>query len=272
MQCNKGVKRKICACVIRSSKQNHAAKTNSLFASTMKRKSRSVPAVSSLPVHPSMSHILMMNNIREEDAGLGRGYCPSLLYPLRFGRICKIANKKLKAALPRLKAPNKTGWKVTTNSVAASLFGQQKVSIRGDAMMDWRKEQREKEKGRKWTTVSEERRQRKENERKWLSPWPNWEITGRNHHVLPFNPCSCSLTVSHKARIRQSAVVWKGLKRGGSITVLCVFMYQFKCFTEKPANAHKSQHYDLIILSLHYGIKIYVNQPITPHFCPNGFG
>lgn len=210
MQCNKGVKRKVCACVIRSSKQNHAAKTNSLFASTMKRKSRSMPAVSSLPVHPNMSHILMMNNIREEDAGLGRGYCPSLLYPLRFGRICKIANKRLKAALPRLKAPNKTGWKVTTNSVAASRFGQQKVSIRGDAMMDWRKKQRGERERKK---MNYRARRKKTKKRKWLSPWPNWEITGLNHHVLPFNPCSCSLTVSHKARIRQSAVVWKGLKR-----------------------------------------------------------
>lgn len=164
MQCNKGVKRKICACVIRSSKQNHAAKTNSLFASTMKRKSRSMPAVSSLPVHPSMSHILMMNNIREEDAGLGRGYCPSLLYPLRFGRICKIANKRLKAALPRLKAPNKTGWKVTTNSVAASRFGQQKVSIRGDAMMDWRKKQRGERERKK---MNYRARRKKTKKRKW---------------------------------------------------------------------------------------------------------
>lgn len=81
-----------------------------------------------------MSHMLMMNNIREEDAGLGSGYCPSLLYPLRLGRICKTAKTRLRLALPKPKAPNSTGWKETTNSVAASLFGQQKVSSRGDAM------------------------------------------------------------------------------------------------------------------------------------------
>lgn len=47
---------------------------------------------------------------------------------------------RLRAALPKLNAPNKTGWKETTNSVAASLFGQQKVSSRGDAMTGGRTE------------------------------------------------------------------------------------------------------------------------------------
>lgn len=90
-----------------------------------------------------------MNNIREEDAGLGSGYCPSLLYPLRFGRICKIAKMRLTTALPRLNAPNRTGWKVTTNSVVASRFGQQNVSSRGDAMpwtgQRYRERERERE-------------------------------------------------------------------------------------------------------------------------------
>lgn len=87
-----------------------------------------------------------MNNIREEDAGRGRGYCPSLLYPLRLGSSCKVANRRLSDALPRVNALNRTGWKVTTNSVAASRFGQQKVSSRGEAMAD-RRRQKEREKG-----------------------------------------------------------------------------------------------------------------------------
>lgn len=33
-------------------------------------------------------------------------------------------------------APKKSGWKVMTNSVDASRFGQQKVSSLGDAIMD----------------------------------------------------------------------------------------------------------------------------------------
>lgn len=93
-----------------------------------------------LPAHPSMSHILMMSNIREEDPGLRSGYCPSLLYPFRLGRSCRTANKRLRAALPKLSAPNKAGWKLTTNSVAASRFGQQKVSSRGEAMTACRRE------------------------------------------------------------------------------------------------------------------------------------
>lgn len=81
-----------------------------------------------------MSQTLMMKRIREEEAGRGRGYCPSLRYPFRFGRICTTAKMRLRAALPRLKAPNRTDWKFTTNPVAASRFGQQNVSRRGEAM------------------------------------------------------------------------------------------------------------------------------------------
>lgn len=93
-----------------------------------------------------MSHTLMMNRIREEDAGLGSGYCPSLRYPLRFGAICRAANRRLSAAEPRLTAPNSTGWKDTTSSVAASRFGQQKVSSRGEAMVGpERRRERERE-------------------------------------------------------------------------------------------------------------------------------
>lgn len=88
----------------------------------------------SLPAHPRMSQTLMMNRIREEEAGRGRGYCPSLRYPFRFGRTCTTAKMRLRAALPRLRAPNSTGWKPTTNPVAASRFGQQNVSRRGEAM------------------------------------------------------------------------------------------------------------------------------------------
>lgn len=98
------------------------------------RNSRRQRQMERLPAHPSMSHTLMMNRIREEDAGLGSGYCPSLLYPFRLGRSCKTENRRLRAALARVSAPNRTGWKVTTNSVAASRFGQQNVSSRGEAM------------------------------------------------------------------------------------------------------------------------------------------
>lgn len=83
-----------------------------------------------------MSHTLMMSSIREEDAGLGSGYCPSLLYPLRLGRSCRTAKMRLRAALARVSAPNSTGWKVTTKPVAASRFGQQNVSSRGEAMTE----------------------------------------------------------------------------------------------------------------------------------------
>lgn len=96
-----------------------------------------------LPAHPRMSHRLMMKRIRTEDAGLVRGNCPSLLKPLRLGKICKMAKTKLRAALDRVKTPNRVGWKETTKSVAASRFGQQKVSSRGDAMMEWTERERE---------------------------------------------------------------------------------------------------------------------------------
>lgn len=42
--------------------------------------------------------------------------------------------KRLRDALATVSAPNRSGWKVTTNSVAASRFGQQNVSSRGEAM------------------------------------------------------------------------------------------------------------------------------------------
>lgn len=100
-----------------------------------------------LPAHPRMSHRLMMKRIRTEDAGLVKGNCPSLLKPLRLGKICKMAKTKLRAALDRVKTPNRVGWKETTKSVAASRFGQQKVSSRGDAMMEWTERERE-ERGR----------------------------------------------------------------------------------------------------------------------------
>lgn len=157
-----------------------------------------------------MSHILMMNNILEEEAGLGSGYCPSLLYPLRFGRTCRTANMRLRAALPRLRDPNRTGWKETANSVAASRFGQQNVSSRGEAITDCGAMRRR----RRWCSEEERERKRK---RKWLSPWGSspWQITGLNHHVLLFNPWSCSLTPPHNAKHRQKAccmkVVWKRL-------------------------------------------------------------
>lgn len=101
----------------------------------------------------------MMNSIREEDAGLGSGYCPSLLYPFRLGRSCKTESKRLKAALPKLNAPNKEGWKVSTNSVAASRFGQQKVSSLGEAMTRRRRKKGDREKR---ATVSEERDKKRE--------------------------------------------------------------------------------------------------------------
>lgn len=157
-----------------------------------------------------MSHILMMNNIREEDAGLGSGYCPSLLYPLRLGRSCKIANRRLRAALPKLNAPNRTGWKVTTNSVAASRFGQQKVSSLGEAMTD-RRRQKERGREREWEGEEEvgygvrrKKRETRKGEEMFGYMTRLWEITGLSHHVLPFNPCSCS----HATRSRQRTVVW----------------------------------------------------------------
>lgn len=109
-----------------------------------------------LPAHPSMSHTLMIKRIREEDAGLGSGYCPSLRYPFLLGRSCKMENKRLRTALPRVSVPNSTGWKVTTKSVAASRFGQQKVSSRGEAMEETGKEDRRE----KWATVSGDRHKR----------------------------------------------------------------------------------------------------------------
>lgn len=108
-----------------------------------------------------MSHTLMMKRILEEDVGLGRGYCPSRLYPLCFGRSCSTANARLRAALPKLNAPNKTGWKETANSVAASLLGQQKVSSRGDAMSGGRGRERGTESGLQWR----DRRRKKERKR-----------------------------------------------------------------------------------------------------------
>lgn len=148
--------------------------------------------VCSLPAHPSMSHILMMNNIREEDAGLGSGYCPSLLYPLRLGRSCKMANRRLRAALPKLSAPNKTGWKVTTNSVAASRFGQQKVSSRGEAMTAWREERRRKGEWDVGYGVRTAKKKTRTGEETIGYMTQLWGITGLNRHVLPFNPCSCA--------------------------------------------------------------------------------
>lgn len=128
-----------------------------------------------LPAHPRMSHILMMNSIRDEDAGLGSGYCPSLLYPFRLGRSCKTESKRLRAALPKLNAPNKEGWKVTTNSVAASRFGQQKVSSLGEAMTRRRRE-------RKATGRRGLRCQKKET-RKGRGNERVYELNGRNHGV-----------------------------------------------------------------------------------------
>lgn len=128
----------------------------------------------SLPMHPSMSHILMMNTIREEDAGLGSGYCPSLLYPLRLGRICKTANKRLRVALARPRAANKSGWKETTKSVAASRFGQQKVSSRGEAMA--LREERNREVG----PAVRRKQKRQGRKRKWLGASAD---SVRNHGV-----------------------------------------------------------------------------------------
>lgn len=113
-----------------------------------------------LPAHPSMSQTLMMNRIREVDAGLGSGYRPILLYPFRLGRSCKTENKRLKAALARVSAPNRTGWKVTTNSVAGSRFGQQNVSIRGEAMAH--RGRREKRTGGRLGPRSQEKRDKRE--------------------------------------------------------------------------------------------------------------
>lgn len=117
-----------------------------------------------LPAQPSTSHTLMMNRIREEDAGLGTGYWPSLLYPFRLGRSCKMENKRLRTALARVSVPNRTGWKPTTNSVAASRFGQQNVSSRGEAMAHRRRGEKE-DRREKWATVSEEKRQERGNGR-----------------------------------------------------------------------------------------------------------
>lgn len=102
-----------------------------------------------------MSHTLMIRRIREEDAGLGSGYCPSLLYPFRLGSSCKMENKRLRTALLRVSVPNRTGWKVTTKSVAASRFGQQNVSSRGEAMAHRRRRE-------KRATVSEDADKREE--------------------------------------------------------------------------------------------------------------
>lgn len=110
-----------------------------------------------LPAQPSMSQTLMMNRIREEDAGLGRGYCPSLLGPFRLGRSWKTEQDRLRAALARVSAPKSSGWKVTTSCVAASRFGQQNVSSRGEAMGGRRG--RKEDRTEKWATVSGGKRQ-----------------------------------------------------------------------------------------------------------------
>ncbi|MGH0137516.1 UNVERIFIED_CONTAM: hypothetical protein FKN15_025116 [Acipenser sinensis] len=52
---------------------------------------------------------LMMRRIRDEDVGFGRGYCPSVLYPLLLGKICRIANMRLTLALPMQIALKKRG-------------------------------------------------------------------------------------------------------------------------------------------------------------------
>lgn len=113
-----------------------------------------------LPAQPSASHTLMMNRIRDEDAGLGSGYWPSLLYPFRLGRSCKMENKRLRTALARVSVPNRTGWKPTTNSVAASRFGQQNVSSRGEAMAHRRR--REERTGGRGGLRCQKRRDKRE--------------------------------------------------------------------------------------------------------------
>lgn len=70
-------------------------------------------------------------------------------------------NKRLRTALPRVSVPNRTGWKVTTKSVAASRFGQQKVSSRGEAMARRRRKGKE-DRREKWATVSEDGDKREE--------------------------------------------------------------------------------------------------------------
>lgn len=77
----------------------------------------------------------MMNRILEEEAGFGSGYVPSRLYPLFFGRSCRREKMALIPALPTHIAVKNPGWKLTIKSVAASRFGQQNVSRRGEAML-----------------------------------------------------------------------------------------------------------------------------------------
>lgn len=120
----------------------------------------------------------MMKRIREEDAGLGRGYCPSLLWPFRLGRSCKTDNTRLNVALVRVSAPNRTGWKVTTNAVAASRFGQQNVSSRGEAIAH-RGETGKEDRTEKWATVSGGKKNKRQARRKDRVHDPRW----RNHGV-----------------------------------------------------------------------------------------
>ena len=70
---------------------------------------------------------------------------------------------------------NSTGWKVTTNPVAASLFGQQKVSSRGEAMADCRQREREKKVD---YGVRRKQKKRKRRGNDWVH-----EPTVRNHGV-----------------------------------------------------------------------------------------
>lgn len=175
-----------------------------------------------------MSHTLMMSNIREEEPGLRSGYCPSLLYPFRLGRSCKTANRRLRAALPKLSAPNKAGWKLTTNSVAASRFGQQKVSSRGEAMTACRRDGRRKGERRNGQETGEE-----------MTGYVTqlWEITGLNHHVLPFNPCSRAAKKEPDKGLLCERI---GFKFGGFVSIR-LYMKSGFCVTWPP------QDEDLII-------------------------
>lgn len=86
---------------------------------------------------------------------------------------------RLRAALPRVKAPNRTGWKVTTNSVAESRFGQQKVSSRGDAITDCRQRgkerERKREKGKKEMGYRVRRKRKRKAEEMTESMTQLWE-------------------------------------------------------------------------------------------------
>lgn len=95
---------------------------------------------SSLPTHPRISHTLMMNRILDDEAGFGSGYVPNRLYPLFLGRTCRREKITLSPALPAHIAVKKPGWKLIIKFVAASRFGQQNVSRRGEAMFwAWRR-------------------------------------------------------------------------------------------------------------------------------------